>query len=145
MVEESFGIYVTRNSVGGSKKRRYAWQETLYMITSSLLFLSISCKVAFSPLCMHIHILPSLPSFVRHLLNFVSSLRFTGDFHEIEKPTKMEGWKIDAFSGFFLDYFRRGRSPSPASHDEYDEPEHAAAERLLERGKYLINVNKPLQ
>ena len=50
MVEESFGIYVTRNSVGGSKKRRYAWQETLYMITSSSLFSSISCKVAeFSP------------------------------------------------------------------------------------------------
>ena len=80
-----------RKLLDRGEKRRYAWQETLYMITSSLLFLSISCKVAFSPLYMHIHILPSPLSFVRHLLNFVSSLRFTGDFHEIEKPTKMEG------------------------------------------------------
>ena len=85
---------------------------------------------------MHIHILPSLPSFVRHLLNFVSSLRFTGDFHETEKR---QNWRVEKLF-YFLDYFRRGRSPSPASHDEYDEPEHAAAERLLERGKYLIHI-----
>ena len=56
------------------------------------------------------------------------------------KLKSRQKWRVEILSYFFLDYFRRGRSPSPASHDEYDEPEHAAAERLLERGKYLINV-----
>ena len=64
--------------------RRYAWQETLYMITSSSLFSSISCKVALLFL-----IFPSLhavspflfsPSLVyiqgSHLLNWKKSMIF---------------------------------------------------------------------
>ena len=55
------------------------------------------------------------------------------------KLKSRQKWRVKKLF-YFIDYFRRGRSPSPASHDEYDEPEHAAAERLLERGKYLIYV-----
>ena len=50
MVEESFGIYVTRNSVGGSKKKALCMaRDTLHDNIISLVFLSISCKVADSP------------------------------------------------------------------------------------------------
>ena len=60
---------------------------------------------------------------------------------KLKSRQKWRVQKLTPFLVFFPDYFRRGRSPSPASHDEYDEPEHVAAERLLERGKYLIHVN----
>ena len=88
--------------VGREKKALCMARDTLHDNIISLVFLSISCKVADSP----------PPS---------SSLCF------FAKP----------LVEFFTDFFHRGRSPSPAHHDDYEEQEHNThtTDRLLERGK----------
>ena len=83
-----------------AERRRYAWQETLYMITSSSLFSSISCKVALLFL-----IFPSLhavspflfsPSLVyiqgSHLLNWKKSMIF----YVFSQIYSDGNWKQDA-------------------------------------------------